>query len=218
MLGLDLKGIGVSAGSACTSGSVEPSYVLVAMGVPVDWAMGAVRCSLGRARRPRTSTTSSTSCRPLCSGSGHVARRGGLTERDGAAGRPRYDVQRDAPRPLPRAPERRDDAEPGRGGGERGSELRRPGALLPAREGDRVREARFQTYGCGPSIAASSIATELVRDRSVEALGELTPEAVESALGGLPEDRRHAATMVVDALRSALRHYRTGGSREAKHV
>lgn len=48
VLGLDLKGIGVSAGSACTSGNVEPSHVLVAMGVPVEWAMGAVRCSLGR--------------------------------------------------------------------------------------------------------------------------------------------------------------------------
>ena len=47
VLGLDLKGIGVSAGSACTSGNVEPSYVLVAMGVPVEWAMGAVRSSLG---------------------------------------------------------------------------------------------------------------------------------------------------------------------------
>jgi cysteine desulfurase len=48
VLGLDLKGIAVSAGSACTSGNVEPSYVLVAMGVTVDWAMGSVRCSLGR--------------------------------------------------------------------------------------------------------------------------------------------------------------------------
>jgi cysteine desulfurase len=48
VLGLDLKGIGVSAGSACTSGNVEPSYVLVAMGIPIPWAMGAVRCSLGR--------------------------------------------------------------------------------------------------------------------------------------------------------------------------
>jgi cysteine desulfurase len=48
VLGLDLKGIGVSAGSACTSGTVEPSYVLTAMGVPVPWAMGAVRFSLGR--------------------------------------------------------------------------------------------------------------------------------------------------------------------------
>src|SRR2546426_554118 len=48
VLGLDLKGIGVSAGAACTSGNVEPSYVLEAMGLPLDWAMGAVRCSLGR--------------------------------------------------------------------------------------------------------------------------------------------------------------------------
>jgi len=48
VLGLDLKGIGVSAGSACTSGNVEPSYVLVAMGVPVEWSIGAVRHSLGR--------------------------------------------------------------------------------------------------------------------------------------------------------------------------
>jgi cysteine desulfurase len=48
VLGLDLKGIGVSAGSACTSGSVEPSYVLVAMRSPIEWAMGAVRHSLGR--------------------------------------------------------------------------------------------------------------------------------------------------------------------------
>jgi cysteine desulfurase len=48
VLGLDLKGVAVSAGSACTSGNVEPSHVLVAMGLPVDWAMGAVRCSLGR--------------------------------------------------------------------------------------------------------------------------------------------------------------------------
>jgi len=48
VLGLDLRGIAVSAGSACTAGNIEPSYVLVAMGMPLDWAMGAVRSSLGR--------------------------------------------------------------------------------------------------------------------------------------------------------------------------
>lgn len=52
VLGLDLKGVGVSAGSACTSGNVEPSYVLVAMGAPLEWAMGAVRHSLGRSTTP----------------------------------------------------------------------------------------------------------------------------------------------------------------------
>ncbi len=48
ILALDLKGIGTSAGSACTSGSLEPSYVLTAMGVPPEWALGALRMSLGR--------------------------------------------------------------------------------------------------------------------------------------------------------------------------
>jgi cysteine desulfurase len=52
VLGLDLKGVGASAGSACTSGNVEPSHVLVAMGVPLDWAMGAVRATLGRSNTP----------------------------------------------------------------------------------------------------------------------------------------------------------------------
>jgi len=47
VLGLDLKGVAVTAGSACTSGNVEPSYVLVAMGIPLDWAMGSVRATLG---------------------------------------------------------------------------------------------------------------------------------------------------------------------------
>jgi cysteine desulfurase len=47
ILALDLKGIGVSAGSACTSGSLEPSYVVAALGLPPEWSLGAVRCSLG---------------------------------------------------------------------------------------------------------------------------------------------------------------------------
>jgi nitrogen fixation NifU-like protein len=70
-------------------------------------------------------------------------------------------------------------------------------------EEGRVIEARFQTYGCGPSIAASSLATELVQGRGLEVIGGLTAAGMEQALGGLPADRRHAAQLVVDALRAA---------------
>ncbi|MBI3458538.1 MAG: iron-sulfur cluster assembly scaffold protein [Candidatus Rokubacteria bacterium] len=82
----------------------------------------------------------------------------------------------------------------------------------------KVAEARFQTYGCGPSIAAASLLTELVQGRAVEELGALSAADVERALGGLPEDRRHAATLVIAALRAALAHYRHPRSREASRV
>jgi nitrogen fixation protein NifU and related proteins len=78
----------------------------------------------------------------------------------------------------------------------------------------RVREARFQTYGCGPTIAAASAASERVTGRTVEELVNLKPQEVEDAVDGLPDDRKHAADVVAGALRAAaldaLRRQRGG--------
>jgi cysteine desulfurase len=49
LLTLDLEGICVSTGSACTTGETEPSFVLKAMGLPREWALGSVRMTLGHA-------------------------------------------------------------------------------------------------------------------------------------------------------------------------
>jgi cysteine desulfurase len=49
---LDLAGVCVSGGSACSTGSVEPSHVLTAMGVPRSLALGSVRLSLGHETTP----------------------------------------------------------------------------------------------------------------------------------------------------------------------
>jgi cysteine desulfurase len=48
VIGLDLRGVAASAGSACTSGSLEPSHVLLALGLAPELAAGAVRMTLGR--------------------------------------------------------------------------------------------------------------------------------------------------------------------------
>lgn len=68
-----------------------------------------------------------------------------------------------------------------------------------------VVEARFQTYGCGPTIAASSAATELVVGRGLGELLALSDGDVTAAVGGLPEERQHAAEVVTTAIRAAAR-------------
>jgi nitrogen fixation NifU-like protein len=73
---------------------------------------------------------------------------------------------------------------------------------LRLRDG-RLAEARFQAYGCGPTIAAASVTTELVAGRAVEDLLVLKAQDIEDALDGLPEDRKHAAEVAAGAMRAA---------------
>jgi nitrogen fixation NifU-like protein len=73
---------------------------------------------------------------------------------------------------------------------------------LRVRDG-RLAEARFQAYGCGPTIAAASVATELAAGRLLEDLSLLKAQDIEDALDGLPEDRKHAAEVAAGAMRAA---------------
>ena len=52
LMHFDLAGVAVSGGSACSTGAMEPSHVLTAMGVPREWALGAIRFSLGHGTSP----------------------------------------------------------------------------------------------------------------------------------------------------------------------
>lgn len=89
---------------------------------------------------------------------------------------------------------------------------------LRVREG-RVVEARFQAYGCGPTIAAASAATEVATGVPLGDLLELGAERVEAAVGGLPEERRHAALVAALGLRAAARDALSRvGTRSEGHV
>lgn len=74
--------------------------------------------------------------------------------------------------------------------------------FLRVRDG-RVTEVRFQTYGCGPTIAAASITSELATGRALDDLIAIKAQEIEDALDGLPDDRRHAADVAAGALRAA---------------
>jgi nitrogen fixation protein NifU and related proteins len=78
--------------------------------------------------------------------------------------------------------------------------------FLRVRDGRAV-EIRFQTYGCGPTIAAASVASELYRGRLVGDLCTTEAVEIERALDGLPQDRRHAADVAAGALRAAAAQY-----------
>jgi nitrogen fixation NifU-like protein len=69
----------------------------------------------------------------------------------------------------------------------------------------RVEEARFQAYGCGPTLAACSAGTEVAAGTALEELSAVTEAQIEAAVGGLPPERRHAAEVVALALRAAAR-------------
>jgi nitrogen fixation NifU-like protein len=84
--------------------------------------------------------------------------------------------------------------------------------FLRVRDGRAV-ELRFQTYGCGPTIAAASVASELAVGRAVDDLAGVKAEEIEQALQGLPDDRKHAADVVAGALRAAARDYLSRGGR-----
>jgi nitrogen fixation NifU-like protein len=68
-------------------------------------------------------------------------------------------------------------------------------------------EIRVQTYGCGPTIAAASAGSELAIGRPLSDLAHLEAREVETALDGLPDERKHAADVVAAAIRAAARQF-----------
>ncbi len=72
---------------------------------------------------------------------------------------------------------------------------------------NRIEDATFWSDGCGASIACGSIATELVRDKTVAQAQRITEHDILDALGGLPQGNVHCAVQAARTLRQAVQDY-----------
>lgn len=70
-----------------------------------------------------------------------------------------------------------------------------------------IEDVKFKTFGCGAAIATSSMATEMVKGKSLEDALKLTNTAVAEALDGLPPVKMHCSVLAEEALRSAIADY-----------
>ena len=74
-------------------------------------------------------------------------------------------------------------------------------------EGDRIADAKFQTFGCGAAIASSSMATELIKGKTLEEAWKLSNKAVAEALDGLPPIKMHCSMLAEEAIHEAINDY-----------
>ena len=76
-------------------------------------------------------------------------------------------------------------------------------------ENDVITDCKFKTFGCGAAIATSSMATELIKGRTVSEALSLTNSAVVEALEGLPPVKVHCSVLAEEAVKSAIADYYT---------
>lgn len=70
-----------------------------------------------------------------------------------------------------------------------------------------INDVKFKTFGCGSAIASSSIATELIKGKSIKEALSITNKAVAEALDGLPPVKMHCSVLAEQAIKAALIDY-----------
>ena len=70
-----------------------------------------------------------------------------------------------------------------------------------------IRDVKFKTFGCGAAVATSSMATELVKGKTIEEAMQVTNRAVMEALDGLPPVKVHCSLLAEEAIHAALWDY-----------
>ncbi len=76
-------------------------------------------------------------------------------------------------------------------------------------EDGRIKDVKFKTFGCGAAVATSSMATELIKGKSIDEALKITNRAVMEALDGLPPVKIHCSVLAEQAIKAALADYYT---------
>ena len=74
-------------------------------------------------------------------------------------------------------------------------------------ENDVIKDIKFKTFGCGAAVATSSMATEMVKGKTIKEALELTNKAVMEALDGLPPAKVHCSVLAEEAIHAAIKDY-----------
>jgi len=69
-------------------------------------------------------------------------------------------------------------------------------------------DAKSKAFGCGATIAAGSVVTEMIKGKSLDEIAGITNEDVDRALGGLPASKSHCARLGRELIQAALKDYR----------
>lgn len=76
-------------------------------------------------------------------------------------------------------------------------------------ENDVITDVKFKTYGCGSAIATSSIATEMIKGKTISEALKLSNKAVVEALDGLPAHKIHCSVLAEQSIKAAIADYYT---------